>query len=220
MYFTVSTAFTLLACAARLVTATSGNNVVRSVQELDKRFDPATQAQGKIALFDSTNGASAGYLYVFENTLRYTADSPGTFQYTRPSQSGGKVDIEFPEQGGAFSRQVIVATKDTATAGVHSPTASGDTKSDLFTLALPIRSPAGSTPTLDNTYGTWYESAIWSIADDGTISCTWINPDGSSVPLYPFLVVEALHFSPNPAKLYPWGGPWFDMKTLTLKFVQ
>lgn len=246
MQLTFATALTLLTCAISSVSAlTNGDHVGRSVggdhtfQDLAaryeaglpdprvskrvpvvKRFDPATQAMSKIALFDATTGASNGYLYVFGDNMRNTTTEPSTFQYTKPANAGDAFDIEFPEQGGVFTKQFVIATKNSATSGLNSPTVSPDGKSDLYGGAYPLRSPAGSTPVYDAIHQTWFESAVWTAAEDGTLTCTWINPDGTAVPLYAFLIIEALHFSPNPQALWPWGGPWFDIKTVTLKLVE
>jgi hypothetical protein len=52
----------------------------------------------KIGIFDSTSGASSGYLYVFGDNMRNTTTEPSTFQYTKPTQAGAKFDLEFSIQ--------------------------------------------------------------------------------------------------------------------------
>ncbi|CAG7853551.1 SubName: Full=Uncharacterized protein {ECO:0000313/EMBL:CCA73306.1} [Serendipita indica DSM 11827] len=232
MQLTLSAAFTLLTCAISTVSATfdrghhvhvaraafGSEHVERSHH--GKRFDPNTQALTKIGMFDTVTGASLGFLSINGDYIRnVTATEATQWQYTKPANPGDKFDIEYPIAGGAYTRQLVIATKNTATVGLNSPTADGTKRSDLYGVAWPLRSPAGSVPIQDAIHETWFESAVWTLAADGTLSCTWINPDGTPVPLIPFMVVEALHFSPNTDILYSWGGPWFDLKRVTLKFV-
>lgn len=248
MQLTLSAALTLLTCALTSVSANSfdaGSHIGRSVHaardyeftdlaaayeagesdprvengNIHKRFDPNTQKQAKVGLFDTDTGASNGFLYVFGDSMRNTTTEPSTFQYTKPANTGDKFDIEFPIQGGTATKQFIIATRSMGTQGLNSPTASRGVRSDLYGAAYPLRSAPGSPPVLANIEETWFESAVWSAAEDGTLTCTWINPDGTPVPLYAFLIIEALHFSPDPATLRPWGGPWYDMKNVTLKLV-
>jgi len=248
MQLTLSAAFTLFTYAVSSVSASNldaGSHIGRSVhaardyefadvaaayeagQEdprlnkrvVKKRFDPNTQALTKIGLFDSQTQDSAGYLYVFGDSLRNTTTQPSTFQYTKPANVGDNFDLEFPIQGGTATQQLVVATRGMSTYGLNSPTVSAAVRSDLYGAAYPLRSPPGSVPVLDRIEETWFESAVWSAAEDGTLTCTWINPDGTPVPLQAYLIIEALHFSPNTSILWSWGGPWFDIKTVTLKLV-
>ncbi|KAG8832216.1 hypothetical protein FRC17_001714 [Serendipita sp. 399] len=184
-----------------------------------KRFDPNTQAVSKIGVFDAQTGASQGFLTIFGDYIRNSTTDPTLFQYVKTASPNNKIDLEVSIQGGVATKQLVVATKNTATTGLNSPNASPDTKSDLYAVAWPLRTPPGSTPTLDAIHQTWFESAVWSVASDGTLSCTWINPDGSPVPLEAFFVVGSLHLSPSIAKLIPWGGPWYDIRKVTLKLV-
>ncbi|KAG8749297.1 hypothetical protein FRC14_001541 [Serendipita sp. 396] len=184
-----------------------------------KRFDPNTQATSKIGVFDTNTGESQGFLTIFGDFIRNTTTDPTLFQYSKLAGVGDKIDLEVSIQGGVVTKQLVVATKNTATTGLNSPNASPHTKSDLYAVAWPLRTPSGSTPTLDAIHETWFESAVWSVASDKTLSCTWINPDGSPVPLQPYFVVGQLHLSPSTAQLRPWGGPWYDIRNVTLKLV-
>jgi len=246
MQLTFSTAFTLLTYVVSSVSASNldaGNHIGRSVhaardyesadiaaayeagqddprlrKRVEKRQNPA-QVSTKIGIFDPQSGDSLGYLYVFGNGLRNTTTQPSTFQYTPPANAGDPFELQFPIQDGTITKQFVVATNSMSTYGLNSPTVSGAVKSDLYGGAYPLSSPPGSVPVLDRIRETWFESSVWTAAEDGTLTCTWINPDGTSVTLQPFLIIEALHFSPNTTILYPWGGPWFDMVNLTLKLV-
>lgn len=147
--------------------------------------------------------------------MRNTTTQPTTFQYTVPTNPGDKFDIEFPEQvcsflfgagsdylpyskGGAVTKQFVIATKNSATSGLNSPTVNPAVRSYVYTLLkgqlwflllakaicmvprtpfavcvlqkLPcglfscfLTGPAGSPPTLDSNFNTWFESAVVSV---------------------------------------------------------
>jgi hypothetical protein len=178
-----------------------------------------TLSTAKISVTKQGTGEDMGFLYIYEGDLRNTTETPTTFQYTPPASPEDPIDIIYPEQGGATTRQLVLATKHTFEIGLNSPTADATKKSDFYGMALPVISPAGSPPVLSAVHQTWFESCVWRVGADNSLTATWINPDGTPVPFIPFFMVEQLHFSPNTDILHPWGGPWFDMIKVDLKLV-
>jgi hypothetical protein len=242
MQLTLSTAITLLTCAVGSVSATlSGRSALGSSdtsfeglaarheaglpdprvskRNLGRRnFDPAVQTLANITAYDASSGATVGCLLIFGNMILNSTTQCSSFIYvTAAAANAESFDLEYPEQGGAWTLQLTAATKQAATVGLNSPNVSAEVKSDLYVGAYPLQTPVGATPTYDSNFNTWYETAVWTAAADGTLTCTWVNPDGAPVAMQPYLIAGSLHLSPNPPLLYVYGGPWYTMQTVTLK---
>ncbi|TFK49700.1 hypothetical protein OE88DRAFT_1809411 [Heliocybe sulcata] len=122
------------------------------------------------------DGTSLGYL-TNQGTVATTQSSITTFSFRNPSSASDVVELI---TAGTSTRTVLMSYSDGYTMG------SGSTNYLTWAITT-LSTPAGSRQQGDLTKGpTQYsESTIWSIdPSTGAVGAHWVNPDGSTVPVY------------------------------------